>query len=72
MKGVPSSSITYYAEQNGLTLNELYLKMYEGESVVYDLVAVRPKFDMRKDMTIISKQKFNREIHFNYNGQEIL
>ena len=72
MKGVPCDSIKYYAKNNNLTMMELYKKLYEGETITFDLLAVRPKFDMRKNMSIITKTKFDRDIKFRYEGQQIV
>ena len=69
---LPCDSIKYYAKNNNLTMMELYKKLYEGETITFDLLAVRPKFDMRKNMSIITKTKFDRDIKFRYEGQQIV
>jgi hypothetical protein len=65
MKGIPEDSILHKAEQeyNGDVM-ELYKALYNGEELEFDLLAKKPKFDLRSDMTIISKDEFVRKIKF--------
>jgi len=65
MKGVPNDSILHKAKQdfNG-DVFELFKYMYEGNKVTFNLVANRPKFEFHKDMTITSKEEFNRKLGF--------
>jgi hypothetical protein len=65
MKGVPEDSILYKAEtEYGGDIIKMYKELYDGKEIIYNLLAVRPKFDMKKDMTIQSKVKFDRAISF--------
>ena len=65
MKGVPEDSILYKAEHEyGGDVMALYQNLYDGKEVTFNLLAVRPKFEMCKNMNIISKTKFDRKIKF--------
>jgi hypothetical protein len=65
MKGVPEDSILYKAEKEyGGDVIKMYKDLYDGEELIFNLLAVKPKFDMKKDMTIQSKEKFDRAISF--------
>ena len=65
MKGVPSDCIKYKADQeyNG-DIVALYKDLYDGKELTFNLLAVRPKFELCKNMTIISRKSFNRNIRF--------
>ena len=66
MKGVPSDCIIYKAEQEyGGDIIALYKDLYDGKELTFNLLAVRPKFEMCKNMNIITKTTFNRKISFN-------
>ena len=40
------------------------LSLYDGKEITFDLLAVKPKFDLKRDMTISSKKTFNRRVKF--------
>ena len=65
MKGVPSDCIIYKAQQEyGGDIIALYKDLYDGKELTFNLLAVKPKFEMCKNMTIISRTQFNRRISF--------
>ena len=65
LKGIPNDSIIHKANaEYGGDLMKLYNDLYEGKKVTFNLLAVRPKFEICKNMMIITKQKFNRSIKF--------
>ena len=64
MKGVPTDAILYRAAELNLSPIDLYKKMYEGHAETFELTAVRPKFDMQKDLTVRSKVSFPRRVVF--------
>lgn len=65
MKGIPEDSILYKAEtEYDGDVMEMYRELYEGKELTFNLLAVRPKFELKKDMTIQSKEKFDRRISF--------
>ena len=65
LKGVPDNSIKYLAqtEYDGNVL-QIYKDLFAGKELTFDLIAVKPKFDLKRDMTISSKSKFNRKVRF--------
>ena len=65
MKGVPDSSIKYLAdkEYDG-NIFKIYEELYNSKSITFDLVAVKPKFELKRDMNILSKSNFNRNVRF--------
>ena len=65
MKGIPNDCIIHKAEQEyGGDVIALYKDLYDGKELTFNLLAVRPKFEMCKDMNIISRTKFDRKISF--------
>ena len=48
------------------SIYELYKYMYNGDEVAFDLVdKYNPRFEMKKDKTIVSKSSFIRKVKFN-------
>tara|TARA_R100000750_G_C2296722_1_gene77160 strand:- start:477 stop:680 length:204 start_codon:yes stop_codon:yes gene_type:complete len=66
MKGVPNTSIKHYCEENDINLIQLYEKLYNGETIEFDLLCggQKVKFKQNKNFTICSLTKFNRKIKF--------
>ena len=66
MKGVSNDSIHYYCEQNNITLIELYEKLFNGETIEFDLLSGgrKCKFKQNKEFTICSLTSFPRKIKF--------
>jgi len=68
MKGVPCDSIKYKAEQEySDDVMKIYKSLYDGEKITFDLIAKKPKFELCKNMNIITKTHFDRVIGFKYN-----
>ena len=66
MKGVPDDCIKHKAKKLNVSLLDIYNFLYENKNGLdFDLLAVKPKFEMCKNMTIISRTEFNRNIKFN-------
>jgi len=67
MKGVPNASIIHYCEENNISLIECYEKLYNGETIEFDLLCngKKVKFKQNKNFTICSLEKFTRKIKFN-------
>ena len=60
LKGIPNNLLeTEYADPM-----ELYKKMYNGEPYKFNLLKLRPSFEMNKNMTIKTRTEFNRQIKF--------
>jgi hypothetical protein len=65
MKGVPEDSILYKAEMEyGGDVMEIYKDLFNGAELEFDLLAKKPKFELKSDMTIVSKASFIRKIKF--------
>jgi hypothetical protein len=65
MKGIPCDCIWYKANtEYGGDIVALYKDLYDAKELTFNLLAVRPKFEMCKDMNIITKTKFERKISF--------
>ena len=65
MKGVPDSSITYLANKDyDGNVMKIYEELFNGKEITFNLLAVKPKFDLARDMTISSKSKFDRKVKF--------
>jgi hypothetical protein len=65
MKGVPEDSILHKADTDyGGDVMAIYKDLYYGAELEFDLLAKKPKFDLRSNMTIVSKTSFIRAINF--------
>ena len=65
MKGVPEDSILYKAEKEyGGDVMKIYKDLYNGVELEFDLLAKKPKFELKSNMTIVSKASFIRKIKF--------
>ena len=66
MKGVPSSTVKYTAEQMGIGLYELYEKLYDGHKIRFDLLenGGRCNFKFHNDGCISSMDSFHRDLCF--------
>ena len=65
LKGVPENSIKFKAdtEYDG-NVFAMYEEMFQGRELTFNLLAVKPKFELKRDMTIVSKKKFDRKVKF--------
>jgi hypothetical protein len=67
MKGVPCDSIKYKATHDyDDDIMKIYKSLYDGDKITFDLIATRPKFELCKNMNIITKSSFDRVIGFKY------
>ena len=66
MKGVPNSTIKYTAKNIGVSVYELYEKLYNGESINFDLTegGAKANFKVNKNGTINTLPFFERIICF--------
>jgi hypothetical protein len=66
MKGVSTENITYIAEQNKCEVYDLYNRMYNGESIEFDLTNGGNKkiFEFNKNMSVSYNKEFKRVIKF--------
>jgi hypothetical protein len=67
MKGVPNASLKHYCEENDINLIELYEKLFNGETIEFDLLCggKKVKFKQNKNFTVCSLKTFFRKIKFN-------
>ena len=63
MKGIPTPCIKYYAEQHGLTVLDVYTKLFNNKTIKFDLTNGGNKFVCRnnKDHTISNVSDFARK-----------
>jgi len=66
MKGVSTDNITFIAEQNKCEVYDLYNRMYNGESIEFDLTNGGNKsiFEFNKNMSVSYNKEFKRVIKF--------
>jgi len=66
MKGVSTNCIKFKgdAEYDGDYM-KMFNDLYDGKTLEFNLLAVAPSFELRKNMTIRSRKKFSRRISFN-------
>lgn len=65
MKGVSTDCIIHKGdkEYDGNYI-EMFDKLYKGDTLEFNLIACKPSFEMRKDMTIRSRKQFKRRVSF--------
>ena len=63
MKGIPNDVIVDYADKkfNG-NVKALYMYLYNGGSIEFDLTATKTTFQMEKTGEILHKNEFNRKV----------
>ena len=61
LKGIPNNLLESEKEDP----LELYKYMYEGGAYKFNLLKLKPSFEMTKEMTIKTRTEFNRKIQFN-------
>jgi hypothetical protein len=72
MKGVPQQSIDYTRKLLNTNFHDLYMKLYKGEKIKFDLLCggQRCNFQYNKDMSVRSlgyingESEFTRELSF--------
>lgn len=64
LKGVPQESIIAKCEEKGWTLEELYVKLLNGEEIEFNLLAGKPSFEFTQDFRVINRHEFVRKIRF--------
>ena len=66
LKGIPIKSIYYKCMQDGITIEYMYKRLYEGEQVEFDLLCGgnSVSFQFNKNLTISNRQKMIRKVKF--------
>lgn len=63
MKGISNAAIKYKAEEEeDCTLMDLYRRMYDGQTIKFDLCAAGVKFNNNKNGIVKSLEKFERKV----------
>jgi hypothetical protein len=63
MKGVPTSSINHYCDENKISPLQLYKDLKDGKEVEFNLLAGSCKFEYRNSQ-VYSRTHFTRKIKF--------
>ena len=66
MKGIPTSCIKYYAEQHNMSVLELFKKLYDNNTIKFDLIndGNKPVCKINKDHTISNVTHFARKCQY--------
>ena len=66
MKGIPTSCIKYYAEQNNISVLYVYKQMFDNKTIKFDLTNNVNKFVCRnnKDYTVSNVSYFTRTCQY--------
>ena len=72
LKGRPTSCIKYYAEQNNMSVLDVYKKLFNNETVKFDLTNDGNKFVCRnnKEYTISNVSDFTRNCQYIRDGSD--
>ena len=63
MKGIPNDVIIDYANKNfNGNVKALYMYLYEGHNIEFDLTATKITFQMEKTGEILHKNEFSRNV----------
>jgi hypothetical protein len=64
MKGIPQAVLDNYCENEGITLEMLYLRLYDGEKITFNLLDGSLGFRKSKTYDQFTPVKFTRELCF--------
>ena len=64
MKGIPLPVINNYCKDHGITPEELYLQLYEGEEITFDLLNGSNCFRKNKYYEQYTPSTFKRKVKF--------
>jgi hypothetical protein len=64
MKGCAIQSIYSKCEEEKITVEDLYMKLYEGESITFNMLSGNPGFKRSKSYQYSTLEEFNRTVHF--------
>lgn len=62
MKGVNLDCVKLYAEEHNLTVFDVYNKLFNGETLTFDLLKAKPCFKMNDNQTVTNQLEFKRSI----------
>ena len=64
MKGIPTQTIINTAKRMNLTLEELYMKLYNGDEITFDLLLDNNCFRKTKCYEQVNMSQFVRKMKF--------
>jgi hypothetical protein len=64
MKGIPEQVLLNYCKNNNLTVEELYMQLYNGESITFDLTDGCNCFRKTRMFDQVTLDKFSRRVQF--------
>lgn len=64
MKGITHKAILKYCKDKNISISQLYLNLYNGSSVEFNLSEVRPIFKLNRNLTIVSDNAFTRRVKY--------
>ena len=62
MKGVNLDCVKLYAEENNLSIYDIYNKLYNNEEITFNLLKAKPCFKMNDNQTVTNLKAFERRI----------
>ena len=62
MKGVNLDCVKLYAEENNIEIYDIYNKLYNDETLTFNLLKAKPCFKMCDNQTVINLKAFDRRI----------
>lgn len=62
MKGVNLDCVKLYAEENNIEIYDIYNKLYNGETITFNLLKAKPCFKMNDNQTVTNLKAFDRSI----------
>ena len=64
LKGIPNQCILNYCKNNDLSIEELYMKLYSGEEITFNLLDGTPGFQKTGSFEQITRDVFLRKLKF--------
>ena len=64
MKGIPQNVIINHCKDQGITIEELYMRLYEGETIEFDLLNGANCFRKNKYYEQYTPESFRRKVRF--------
>lgn len=65
MKGISKNALEEYMVEHKCTMEDIYMKLYNGETLIFDLAKNKPRFKMNRNLTINTLNEFKRKIQCN-------
>jgi hypothetical protein len=65
LKGIPEPVIYFEAKRRGISVEELYMLMYNGQAIEFDLLEGKTCFRKTKTFEYFTPEEFKRKVQFN-------